>query len=173
MANAPVEVRKPSEPSANAPESWRSFRTELDRLFDRFATDFRMPSLGRLFDASPMGRLAAAGMAVPAIDVTEDAESFKLTAELPGLTEKDVDISLADGMLTLKGEKKQELEQKDKSFYLSERSFGSFSRSFTLPETVNAEAITAAFDKGVLTVTLPKKAEAQAAPKKIEVKSST
>ena len=86
------------------------------------------------------------------------------------MNEKDVEVSLSGTTLTIKGEKKQEREEKDKGYYLSERSYGSFQRAFTLPEGADGEKIAASFANGVLTVTVPK--TAQAAPKKIEVKAA-
>ena len=108
---------------------------------------------------------------MPAIDVTEDAEAFKLTAELPGMTETEIDVAVSDNRLTLKGEKRQERDQQEKGRHVSERAYGMFERSFTLPDTVDADRIAAAFTNGVLTVTLPKKPNTQAAPKKIDVKA--
>lgn len=173
MATTPVEVKKPAPPAATAPDTWRSFRTEMDRLFDRFAGGLGMPSLSRLFDGAPAMRFETTfTMPNPAMDVTEDKDSYKLTAELPGMSESEIEIALADGTLTLKGEKKQEKEQKDKNYYMSERAFGSFERSFTLPEGIDADKISADFAKGVLTITLPKKPEAKVEPKKVEVKAA-
>ena len=152
---------------------WRSFRTEMDRLFDRFAGDFGLPSLSRMFDVRPTLQLASSfSLPTPAMDVTEDADAYKLTAELPGMSEKDIEVAVSDGTLTLKGEKKQETEQKDKNYYMSERAYGSFERSFTLPEGIDRDKVGAEFAKGVLTITLPKKPEAKVAPTKIEVKAA-
>ena len=111
-------------------------------------------------------------MPAPAVEISEDDAAWRLTAELPGLSETDVEVVLADDVLTLRGEKKQEREESGKNFHVSERSYGSFSRSFTLPDGVDREGIGAAFAKGVLTVTLPKKPEAKVAEKRIEVKTA-
>ena len=92
--------------------------------------------------------------------------------ELPGLDEKNVEIKLSNHTLTIKGEKKEEKEEKDKDYYLSERRYGSFQRSFQVPEGVDTGKIDASFSKGVLTVKLPKTAEAQKAEKKITVKAA-
>jgi HSP20 family protein len=102
------------------------------------------------------------------MDVTETDKEIEVTAELPGLEEKDVQINLADNLLTIRGEKKAEKEQKDKNYRLVERSYGSFERMLELPEGVSPDAIKANIAKGVLKVTIPKPAPAQA--KKIEVK---
>ncbi len=88
---------------------------------------------------------------VPAVDITEDDAGYKVTAELPGMSAKEIDVVLSDGMLTLKGEKKLETEQKEKNFCLSKRSYGSFRRSFTLPDGTDREKIPADLAKGVLT----------------------
>jgi HSP20 family protein len=107
---------------------------------------------------------------MPSVDVTETDKEIEITAELPGLEEKDVQINLSDNLLTIRGEKKAEKEQKDKNYRIVERSYGSFERTLELPEGINAEAIKANISKGVLKVTLPKPVPAQS--KKIEVKSA-
>ena len=104
------------------------------------------------------------------MDVTETDKEIEITAELPGLEDKDVQVNLADGVLTIRGEKKAEKEQTEKNYRLVERSYGSFERSIALPDGVKAEDVKASIAKGVLTVTVPKPAPAQA--KKIEVKSA-
>jgi HSP20 family protein len=95
-----------------------------------------------------------------------------VTAELPGMTEKEIEVAASDNTLALKGEKRVEKEQKDKNYYLSERSYGSFQRSFTLPDGVDRDKISADFAKGVLTITMPKTAKAKEAAKKIAVKAA-
>jgi HSP20 family protein len=103
----------------------------------------------------------------PAVDVSEDEREITVKAELPGLESKDVDISLDRGVLTLKGEKKFEEEEKKDNYHRIERSYGSFYRSLTLPAEVKEDAVKAKFDKGVLTITLPKSEKAKS--KKIEI----
>jgi len=110
-------------------------------------------------------------ISVPAVDATEDEHAYRITAEIPGMTEKDVEVKLSDGMITIAGEKREEKEQKDKNYPVSERRYGSFQRSFALPDTVDRDKIDARFAKGVLTLTLPKKPEAVKQQKKIEVKA--
>lgn len=102
-------------------------------------------------------------------DVSESDDAYEITAELPGLDEDDVEIEVSEGVLTVKGEKREEEEKKGKDYYRAERRFGSFSRSFRLPEAVNEDKAKASFDKGVLEVVLPKKPEAKAKKKKIAV----
>ncbi|HVY15356.1 MAG TPA: Hsp20/alpha crystallin family protein [Rhodopila sp.] len=168
MANEPVEVKKaPSTPAT--PDAWRALRSEMERLFDRFAGGFGAPSFGRVFEMFP-SFATATSLPVPAVDITEDDAAYKITAELPGLTEKDVEVSLSDDGLTIKGEKSAESEKKEKNCYLSERSYGAFERSFTLPSGVQADKIAASVTNGVLTVTIPK--GAAATKKTIEVKAA-
>lgn len=172
MATTPVEVKKTAPAPtavATAPDAWRSLRTEMDRLFDRFAGGFGMPSLGRMFDMAPAVRTEFT-VPMPAVDVSEDAAGYTITAELPGLEEKDVEVTLRDDVLTIKGEKTAETEKTEKNTYLSERSYGAFQRAFVLPAGVDAEKITASVAKGVLTVMVPKTAPAQT--KTIEVKAA-
>ena len=135
-----------------------SLQREIDRLFDDFTRGF--PTLS--------GNGASA--LVPSMDVTETDKEIEITAELPGLEEKDVQVNVADNLLTIRGEKKAEKEHKDKNFRLVERSYGSFERTLELPDGVNADAIKANISKGVLKVSIPKPAPAQA--KKIDVKSA-
>jgi len=104
------------------------------------------------------------------MDVTETDKEIEISAELPGLEEKDVQVNVADILLTIRGEKKAEKEQKDKNSRLVERSYGLFERTLELPNGVNADAIEASISKGVLKVTVPKPAPAHA--KKIDVKSA-
>ena len=172
MAETTLEVKKAAPPSRPAtPDIWQSFRSDMDRLFDRFGAGFGFPSLRRMLDVEPSWTYESSfGIAAPAVDLTEDEKAYKLTAELPGIDEKDVEVSVAEDMLTIKGEKRQEKEEKTKNYYVSERSYGSFQRSFALPKSVDRDNIAAQFAKGVLTVTLPKTAAAQSQHKKIEVK---
>jgi len=173
MATTPVEVKKTSPAPANIPDAWRSMRAEMDRLFDRFSGGWGMPSLRRMFEVEPTFRYESTfAMPSPAVDIIEDDASYKVTAELPGMSEKEIEVAVSDGMLTLKGEKRQEKEQKDKNFYLSERCYGSFQRSFVVPEGVDRDKIAADFAKGVLTITMPKTAKAVEQQKKIEVKAA-
>ena len=104
------------------------------------------------------------------LDIVEKDRAFEVKVDLPGLDEKDVEVKLTDGVLTIKGEKQEENEEK-KVFYLHERHFGAFERSFRVPETVDGDKIEAQFKKGVLTVTLPKKPDARKPEKKIEVRA--
>jgi len=153
MTEVPVEVKKAPPARTTLPDVWQSFRSEMDRLFDRFGSGFGFPSFRRMFDIEPAWR-----------------SSFSLST--PGIDAKDIDVSVSGDMLVLKGEKRQEKEEKDKNYHFSERAYGSFHRAFELPASVDRNKVAADFSKGVLTITLPKTAEAQRPLKKIEVKSS-
>ena len=134
-------------------------RREMDSLFDNFY---------RGFDIEPFeGHLGAFS---PSVDVTENDKEIKISAELPGMDEKDIDVSLQIDMLTIKGEKKEEKEDKGKDYYKMERSYGSFSRTIPLPVEVETDKVVASFKQGVLSITLPKTAKAVAETKKIAVK---
>jgi HSP20 family protein len=170
MASTPVEVKKGVP--ARTPDLWQSFHDEMDRVFDRFAGGFGAPALRRWFNTNPAWNYEGSfSFPSPAVDVTEDDKAYKVAAELPGLEEKDVEVTVAGGMLTIKGEKSYEKDEKNKNRHVSERAYGSFQRSFALPDGVEADKISAAMAKGVLTVTLPKTAQA-AKQQKIEVKKA-
>jgi len=135
------------------------FRKEFDDLFDNFF---------RSFDMQPFeGRIGAFS---PKVDVTENEKEFRISAELPGMDDKDIDVSLQNDMLTIRGEKKEEKEDKGKDYYRMERSYGSFSRTIPLPVEVETNKVDAKFKKGVLTITLPKTEKAVSENKKISVK---
>ena len=150
-----------------------ALRDEVDRLFDDFGG--RDSGFGRgFFGLEPFRGIAPSLSAkMPVVNVAESDKEFEITAELPGIGEKDVDVSLVNGLLTLKGEKKEEKEDKSKNYYLAERSYGSFQRSFRLPDNVDDKKITAEVAKGVLTVKVPKTAPAKqaASSRKIKIKA--
>ncbi|HYB08926.1 MAG TPA: Hsp20/alpha crystallin family protein [Alphaproteobacteria bacterium] len=155
-----------------------SLRGELDRVFDDFFRGW--PSLmsfpSRLFNFDPFQRAgeplvsAYVGLA-PKVDVSETADSYRIEAELPGIDEKDIKVSVSDGILSIKGEKKAEREEKGRDYRLSERSYGTIQRSFALPDGIDEEKIAAAFSKGVLTLTLPKTPAAKTKERQIEIRS--
>jgi HSP20 family protein len=169
----PVEKKTAAPIERRSATTWQPFevlRKEIDQLFDSFS--FGAPK-SQLFGIEPWFRHGAAlvGMA-PAMDIAEKDKAYQVTAELPGLDEKDIDVTVSDNVLTIKGEKKEEKEEKEKNYYLSERRYGAFQRSFDLPSGVDTAKIEAQFAKGVLTITLPKSAEAQKKQRKIDVKSA-
>ena len=134
-----------------------SLHQEIDRLFDDFSRGW--PSFA-----------TTGQQLVPSMDVSETDKEIEIAAELPGLEEKDVQVNVADNLLTIRGEKKAEKEEKDKDYRLVERSYGSFVRTLELPAGVDAGTIKASIEKGVLKVTVPKPAPAQV--KKIDVKTA-
>jgi HSP20 family protein len=123
-----------------------------------------------VFDAEPFRSGEISWGKVPAVDVAETAKGYEITAELPGIEEKNVEVKYADGTLSIKGEKKDEREEKKENYYLSERNYGSFQRSFRVPDGVDTDKVEASFKNGVLTVMLPKTPEAQKKEKRIEIK---
>jgi HSP20 family protein len=147
-------------------------RREIDRVFEdvrsgTFRWPFRRPGM----DLEVAWPRAEGWQIAPAMDLVEKDRSFEITAELPGLEEQNVEVRVANNTLTIRGEKREEKEEKDKQVYLSERRYGAFQRSFRIPVGVDLERIEANFAKGVLTVTLPKSAEPGHAEKKIDIKS--
>lgn len=120
------------------------------------------------FDLSPVSQ--AIGF-MPATEIVETPDELVLTAELPGLAKEEVDITIDEDILTIRGEKVEERKEGDeeRKYHLFERTYGSFQRSFTLPMTVDAAKINAVFDKGILTVKLPKTSEAKARGRKVEI----
>jgi HSP20 family protein len=177
MAKAETKVPVTTESKTGAPPTvmpmWRPFenlRREVDRLFDDFnMSPFRLPFRRPAFDIEPFWA-PESWVAVPAVDFVERDNSFEVHADLPGLDEKNIEVKVAGGVLTIKGRKEENKEEKKEDFHLRERRVGSFERALRIPDGVDADKIEAAFKKGVLTVTLPKTAEAQKPVKKIEVK---
>jgi HSP20 family protein len=132
-----------------------SLQSEMNRLFN---TVFDQP-------ASASGNVMRRWM--PAMDLVESADHFVLRADLPGMSEEDVNIEFEDGTLTVSGERKTEHEEEKEGYHRVERSFGAFSRSLTLPQGVDPEAVTASFDRGVLEIRIPK--PEQRKPRKISI----
>jgi len=141
---------------------WRGemdrLRSEMERLYDRF------------FDLRPIRRFTDDGEWMPSVDVSETEKEIIVNAEIPGVEAKDIDVNLAGNVLTIKGERKREHEEKEENLHRVERSYGSFYRSLSLPSEVDADKIKASYKKGVLRVTMPK--TKRAAGKKIEIATS-
>jgi HSP20 family protein len=157
-----VRHEKKSVPARR--EEYRPFgllRQEMNRLFDNFFGGFEIePFTG--------GHLAAFS---PSVDIKESDKEIRVSAELPGMDDKDIDVLLSKDSVTITGEKKEEKEDKGKDYYRIERSYGSFSRTIPLPAEVDTDKAKAEFKKGLLTVTLPKTAQAIKQTKKIAVKT--
>ena len=132
------------------------FQNTLNRLFTNWEPRF-----------AANDELMTSGNFVPAVDIYEDEHALRLKFEVPGIDQKELDIRLENNTLTVRGERKLEKEEKQENFHRIERSYGSFVRSFTLPNTVEVDKVKADYENGVLNITLPKKAEAK--PKQIKV----
>lgn len=144
----------------------RSIRQQMQTLqqeMDRLMADF-WPERGSL-----LGEGWTTGSAWPCVDETEDETSYRVSVELPGIDPQDVEVTVDDGVLTIRGEKKQEEESREKNVYRRERAYGSFRRTLALPGGVDESAAKATFDKGVLTVDLPKSEEARQKARRIEI----
>ena len=136
------------------------FRSEMNRLFDNFFQGFDIEPFEKRYGAFH-----------PNIDVTETDREIRVSAELPGMDNKDINVSLTKESLTITGEKKEEKEEKKKDYYRMERSYGSFSRTIPMPVEIDTDKAKALFKKGVLTITLPKTAKAIKEKKKISIKA--
>ena len=132
-----------------------TLQNEMNRLF------------GTVFDAPTQGNGGTMRRWMPAMDLVETEDHFVLTADLPGLGEDDVNIEVEDRVLTVSGERKATHESSKDGYHRVERAFGSFSRSLTLPQGIDADAVTASFDRGVLEIRIPK--PAQRKPRRIEI----
>ena len=172
-----IATKLPAAPQqkADRPAEWRPFeglRREVDRLFKDFQLGAWRSPFGRgAFDVQPFWRGDLWSRA-PAVDIVDKENAYEISAELPGVDENSIDVKFSDGTLTIKGEKRDEREEKKKNFYLAERRYGSFQRSFSIPAGVDADRIEASFKNGVLTVTFPKTPQARKNEKKILVKQA-
>lgn len=171
----PVTREETASKSPSLSEPWYrldSLRRQVDHLFEDFTrSPLHLPFGRRAFDVEPFWQRELSLHGIPAVDIAEKEKSFEITAELPGMDEKHIEIKLSNGNLVIKGEKKEETEEKKKDYYLSERHYGAFERIFNLPKGVDADKIEASFAKGVLTVSMPKKPEAIKPEKVIPVKA--
>lgn len=174
-----VQTEQKGAAPAQAAREWEpldTLRRQVDRLFEDFGRwDLWRPFGGSVFDLKPSwvdeSWAKEAWAKAPAVDLVEKEKAYEITAELPGMEPGNVEVKLSNGMLTIKGEKKEEKEEKKKDYYVSERRFGSFQRSFQLPDGIEEEKIEANFKNGVLTVTLPKSPAAQKPEKSIAIKA--
>jgi HSP20 family protein len=150
----------------------REFREHFDRLYHEFSSSlWNFPFRQRPLDVEPSWRRRLPlGENLPAVDLAEHDKFYQITVELPGVDEKDVDLALRNGVLTINGEKREEKEETKKGYFVSERYYGAFHRSFRIPDDVDQEKIEARFEDGILKVTLPKSPEAQQQTRKISIK---
>lgn len=155
-------MRLPSLWSRDKDDPFAALHREVERVFEDFGRGW--PTTRGL------AGLAGAGSA-PSVEIHETSGGLEVSCELPGVEEKDVDVTLADNILTIKGEKRSEREEKQEGRVFSERAYGSFQRSFSLPFEVDPARVTAKFDKGVLKIELPRSPEQEKKTRKIEVKA--
>lgn len=156
----PWRKQAPATPA----DYFASFREQMDRLLSDFWTDFPGTSLTTRFDSK-------LGTFLPSVEVSEDKEKIKVAAELPGMSERDIQLTLAANgeQLLIRGEKKIEEERKEESFYRSERVYGSFQRAIALPARVDPEKVNATFKDGVLTVSMVKRPEPESGSRQIPI----
>ncbi len=157
------------------PAPWRPFddlHREIDRLFDDFGRGSWLQSLRPSRRGLETTLRRELGWRAPVVDISETDKTFEISAEMPGMDAKSVEVKLRNGNIVIKGEKREESEEKSKDYYLKERQFGAFERVFALPEGVDADRIEARFHNGVLTVALPKSAEAKKPEKTIAIKAA-
>jgi HSP20 family protein len=164
MTMAEKSVTQGGRGEGRQPDPFNQLRGEMDRLFDSFMGG-RGVLPRHLFEAGSLG----GSLVVPQLEVRENEKAFVVSAELPGLEEKDIEVELHDGLLTIKGEKRIERKDDKENLHLTERRYGSFQRVLRLPDTIDEEKIAARFDRGVLRVDIPKRADAVRQPRKIQV----
>lgn len=163
MANS--EIRKSSVQAPQATDLFGAMRDEIDRVFDRFTTGW--PGIGGL----SMRQLGGEQMPLH-LDVRDDGKAITIEADLPGINEKDISLTVNNGVLSIKGERKSQREEKKADYYLSERTHGSFQRSLRLPESIDEGTLKASFENGVLKVVAQKKPDAVKSEKRIEIGKS-
>jgi HSP20 family protein len=153
-----IAKHQPNDFTDQLIEPFTQLRSEVDRLFEGFP--FRLPTMRLKLFAS-----------APALQMTETAKAYKISAEIPGMEPEDVEVTFEDGLLRIAGEKKEEREESERDYRFSERSFGAFERLIELPSAANPEKIDAKFKNGVLTVTIAKTGEEKRNIRKISIKS--
>lgn len=171
-SNKPAVTTDEKKIPSTSQEPWRPFdslRRQVDRLFDDFDRPWHLPFSRHGIETTPLWQGGPNHM--PVVDFVEKENAFEITAELPGLDENDVEVKMVGNSLIIKGEKRQEHKEEKDGYHLSERSYGSFQRSFALPESVDRDKIDAKFGKGVLRVSLPKQPGTADSTKNIAVKA--
>jgi HSP20 family protein len=161
-------VTKGAETGVSRPRDiFAAMRDEMDRMLARFEHNF--PSFPSLF----RGGDGEGAFMVPEVDVRDARDSISIEVDLPGVEEKDVTVTLTNGVLTIKGEKRHEKEDKNENYYVAERSYGAFERSLRLPDAIDDKKVEASFDKGVLKITAAKRPEAVRSERKIEIRKAS
>lgn len=157
-----ITESKSSEPAKTYADPFSAFRAEMDRMFHTFLQSPTFP-LSLPFTG------AHSGLVVPTTDMKEGDTAITITTELPGMGEDDVEVTVKNGMLTVKGEKTEEKKDEKDNYHLTERRYGQFQRSFRVPENIDEAKIKAAFEKGVLTISMPKSKDGTHAERKIKI----
>ncbi|RZW05658.1 MAG: Hsp20/alpha crystallin family protein [Rhodobacteraceae bacterium] len=160
--NVASQESKPANAMRRAPTGFQAFRDEFDRMFNALSR----PEMN--WRSGLPGQGDAIGLRV---DVSETEGEIQVTSELPGVDEKDVDVSLADDVLRIRAEKRSDSESGDKTWHVVERSYGTFERAIRVPAGIDPDSVNARFEKGILTVTMPKPPEAGQSAKKIAITS--
>lgn len=150
---------------SDLPSSIHDLHSEFNRLFDSLKSSFGT--------GWPSGLLSQTDWFKPSLDVASDEKEYSVKVELPGIEASDISIEYTDNTLKIKGEKRQEKEEKEKDFYRIERSYGSFQRILDIPEDANTEDITSSYKDGVLSIKIPRKMLPKADTKKIEIKTES
>lgn len=164
----PTQTQSPSHGALWTPLS--TLREEVDRLFDDFGVGlWRTP---RPQAVTPGGALATGALLSPALELIDCDGQYEIKAELPGLLPADIDLDVEDGLLTLRGEIAEEKRDTKGDYLMSERRYGAFQRRLRLPSAADADKITATLSQGILTITIPKTAQARETARKIAIKSS-
>lgn len=160
MAIIPFKTQIETELFPSLARPYSSLQREINRLFDSFWSETAL---------SPTDWTSGASSLQPKMDIAENEKAYIVTAELPGMEEKDIELSIHNGVLTLKGEKRQSKEEKENNYMRMERSYGAFYRAIPFPAKIEDEKARADFKNGVLTVAIPKSAEALKATKKVPI----
>lgn len=173
-SRVPVSVEKRRARREHPGEApFAGLRAQVDQLFDEFQRGYwHLPFRRGVVDVEPFWRGEVAFGPVPAVDIVETDAAYVITAELPGVTENDIDVTFSDGTLAITAEKREEKEPEQGDYFLSERNYGSFKRSFRVSDGIDADKIEATSINGVLTVTLPKTAQARRRTKTVAVKTA-
>jgi HSP20 family protein len=159
---AKTEIARAPETALGRPRDiFSTIRSEMDRMFERG------------FPRFPLFRADNASVMLPELDVRENATAITVEAELPGVEEKNISVTLSNNILSIKGEKKQDREEKIENYYLAERSYGVFERSLQLPDSIDETKVDAKFDNGVLKIIATKRPEAVKAQRKIEIRTAS
>lgn len=159
--NRLVPWRRRGLTATTMPSAFGGLQDEINRLFDDFWGD----------GATALTDVGST-ILTPRVDLSETEDAYQISAEMPGLKDDEIEVNVSDGVLSIRGEHKAESERKDAQYHVRERSFGSFQRSFRLPETADAEKISAKFDNGVLNIAVPKRPETKAKARRISIQKS-